>query len=90
MKFPITPLGELCFIEPESMDGLVQTLDASNALRGRIVAKGPGRPMPDGSSAPMDVKVGDYVRIKQGNAVEAVFGQKKHWIVRESDLLCVE
>lgn len=90
MTFPITPLGELCFIEPASMDGLVQTLDPAKALRGKIVATGPGRPMPDGSSAQMDVKVGDFVRIKQGNAVEAVFGQKMHWIVRESDLLCVE
>lgn len=90
MKFPVTPLGELCFIAPESMDGLIQTLDPAKALRGRIVAMGPGRPMPDGSAAPMSVQVGDVVRIKQGNAVEAVFDQKQHWIVRESDLLAVE
>lgn len=90
MKFPVTPLGELCFIQPESLDGLVQTLDPGKALRGRIVAAGPGRPLPDGSAAPMSVGVGDVVRIKQGNAVEAVFEQKRHWIVRESDLLAVE
>lgn len=90
MKFPVTPLGELCFIAPESLDGLIQTLDPGKSFRGRIVAAGPGRPMPDGSSAPMQVRVGDVVRIKQGNAVEAVFDQKMHWIVRESDLLAVE
>lgn len=90
MKFPVTPLGELCFIAPESLDGLIQTLDPGKSFRGRIVAAGPGRPMPDGSAAPMDVKVGDVVRIKQGNAVEGIFDQKMHWIVRESDLLAVE
>lgn len=90
MRFPVTPLGELCFIAPESLDGLIQTLDPGKSFRGRIVAAGPGRPMPDGSSAPMQVRVGDVVRIKQGNAVEAVFDQKMHWIVRESDLLAVE
>lgn len=90
MKFPVTPLGELCFIAPESLDGLIQTLDPGKSFRGRIVAAGPGRPLPDGSSAPMAVCVGDVVRIKQGNAVEAVFENKRHWIVRESDLLAVE
>ena len=90
MKFPVTPLGELCFIQPESVDGLVQTLDPAKALRGRVVAAGPGRPLPDGTSAPMQVRVGDVVHVKQGQAVESIFGQKRHWIVRESDLLCVE
>jgi co-chaperonin GroES (HSP10) len=90
VKFPVTPLGELCFIAPESLDGLIQTLDPGKSFRGRIVAAGPGRPMPDGSAAPMDVKVGDVVRIKQGNAVEGIFDRKMHWIVRESDLLAVE
>lgn len=87
---PIIPLGEICFIEPESLDGLVQTLDARKALRGRVVACGPGRPLTDGSAVPMEVKVGDVVRLKQGNAIEAIFTQKRTWIVRESDLLCVE
>lgn len=86
----MTPLGEICFVEPESADGLVKTLDPAKALRGRVVACGPGRPLPDGSSVPMQVKVGDVVRLKQGNAIEAVFTQKRTWIVRESDLLCVE
>lgn len=90
MSFPITPLGELCFVRPESLDELVQVLDERKSLRGIIVACGPGRPLPDGTSAPMEVEVGDIVRLKQGNAVEAVFDQQRHWIVRESDLLCVE
>lgn len=90
MSFPITPLGELCFVQPESIEGIVQVLDERKALRGRIVACGPGRPLADGNSAPMEVKVGDVVRLRQGNAVEAVFDQKRHWIVRESDLLCIE
>jgi co-chaperonin GroES (HSP10) len=90
MRFPVTPLGELCFIEPEAQARTIHILDERQALRGRVIARGPGRPMPDGSSAPMSVRVGDMVRIKQGNAVEAFFDQKRHWIVRESDLLAVE
>lgn len=89
MKYP-TPLGELCVIAPESLDGLVQTLDPRKAFRGRIMAAGPGRPLPDGSSAPMEVRVGDVVRIRQGNAVEGIYSGIRIWIVRESDLLAVE
>lgn len=84
------PLGELCFIEPEGEVRKIHILDERKALRGRVVACGPGRPLSDGSSAPMEVKVGDIVRLKQGNAIEAVFTQKRTWIVRESDLLCIE
>ena len=84
------PLGEICVIEPESIDGVIQTLDARKALRGRIVACGPGRPLPDGSAIPMQVKVGDVVRIKQGNAIDGIFNQKRIWVVNESALLAVE
>lgn len=89
MNYP-TPLGELCVIRPESLDGLVQTLDPRKAFRGRIITCGPGRPLPDGSSAPMEVKAGDIVRIKQGNAIEGIYSGIRIWIVRESDLLAVE
>lgn len=89
MNYP-TPLGELCVIRPESLDGLVQTLDPRKAFRGRIITCGPGRPLPDGSSAPMEVKAGDIVRIKQGNAIEGIYSGERIWIVRESDLLAVE
>lgn len=84
------PLGDLCFIEPEAEASAIHILDERKALRGRVVACGPGRPLSDGSAVPMEVKVGDIVRLKQGNAIEAIFTQKRMWIVREADLLCVE
>lgn len=86
----MTPLGEICLIEPEAQAALLVMLDARKSLRGRVIACGPGRPLPDGSCVPMEVKVGDFVRVKQGQAIEAVLANQRTWIVRESDLLCVE
>lgn len=82
------PLGELCVIAPCIDSPLL--LDPRIALRGRVMAAGPGRPLPDGRLAPMEVRENDVVRIKQGNAIEGIYQGKRIWIVRESDLLCIE
>jgi co-chaperonin GroES (HSP10) len=38
----------------------------------------------------MECGVGDVVRLKPANAIEAVFGQQHVWVVREEDVLAVE
>jgi co-chaperonin GroES (HSP10) len=90
-SFPIEPLGDLVFIVPESEDGLkIASIDARTSLRGRVVAVGPGLPLPEGGYLPCDVKVGDIVRLSPGRTIEAVFNQQRTWITRESTLLAVE
>lgn len=86
----IKPIGDLCVIAPESESGRVQLIDARTSLRGRIIACGPGLPLSNGDILPMEVREGDIVRIKRGNAIESIFEQKRHWIVKESDILAVE
>ena len=87
---PVQPIGDICFVKPEALNGIIQTLDERKALRGRIVACGPGRPLSCGGVVPMEVKVGDIVRVKQGQAIDAIFSSVRHWIVREEAILGIE
>lgn len=86
---PIQPIGDLLFVEPEANTSRIIT-DPRASWRGKVVAAGPGAPLPDGTLVPMEVGVGDYVRLKPTNAIESVFNQTRVWIVKESDVLAVE
>lgn len=92
MTFPVTPLGELIFVAPEpSVRGSRIVLsDERKSYRGRVLAAGPGIPLPDGSAIPMEVKVDDVVTYDRTTGIESVFDQRRVLIMRESDALTVE
>lgn len=88
---PIQPIGDLLFVEPAQLEASkIVIVDPRQAWRGKVVAAGPGAPLPDGTLVPMEVGVGDYVRLKPTNAIESVWNQTRVWIVREADVLAVE
>jgi co-chaperonin GroES (HSP10) len=88
--FPVSPIDDLVFVSPELSNAIVQQLDPRVALRGRVLAVGPGRRTSDGVLVEPDVKVGDVVRLAPGKAIEAVFDQRRVWVSRERELLAVE
>jgi co-chaperonin GroES (HSP10) len=91
MSFPLSPIGDLLFIEPMQVESTVAVVrDPRASLRGKVLAAGPGSPRTDGTCDPMEVKAGDIVRLKLSQAIDAVFGQQKVWVVKESDVLAVE
>jgi co-chaperonin GroES (HSP10) len=91
VSFPVKPIGSLLFVEPLQIESTVAVvIDPRKSWRGKVLAVGPGAPLPDGSTLPMECKVGDTVRLKPANAIEAVFGQQHVWVVREEDVLAVE
>lgn len=91
VSFPVKPIGSLLFVEPMQIESTVAVMiDPRKSWRGKVLAAGPGAPLPDGSALPMECKPGDIVRLKPTNAIEAVFGQQKVWVVRDEDILAVE
>jgi co-chaperonin GroES (HSP10) len=89
--FPVSPIGSLLFIEPLQLESTVAVvIDPRKSWRGKVLAAGPGAPLPDGSVTPMECKVDDIVRLKPANAIEAVFGQQKIWVVKDEDVLAIE
>jgi co-chaperonin GroES (HSP10) len=90
-SFSVSPIGDLLFVEPLQIESTVAVVrDPRASWRGKVLAAGPGAPRPDGTCAPMECKVGDIARLKPSNAIESVFGQKRIWIVCDSDVLAVE
>jgi co-chaperonin GroES (HSP10) len=92
MSFPVTPIGSLLFIEPLKIESetVVVLIDPRKSWRGKVLAAGPGAPLPDGSATPMECKVGDIVYLSPTQAIDAVFGQTPVWVVRDEDVLAVE
>ena len=56
--------------------------------KGKIVATGPGRLKEDGTRAPMNVKVGEFVLVNWGGT-DVEVGDEKYRIIQESDILAV-
>lgn len=88
-KFPVEPLGALLFVEP-AQASKIQLVDPRKAWRGKVLAAGPGEPLPEGGSRPMSVAVGDVVYLHPSRAIEGVFNQTRVWITDEKNVLAME
>jgi chaperonin GroES len=93
-EFPITPLGDLIFVRRENdyLGPIVQvSLErrVQKSLRGKVIAVGPGRPLPDGSAVPMELKIGDGVCFGIASGMEAKFEGIDILCMREEDVLGV-
>jgi co-chaperonin GroES (HSP10) len=86
----ITPIEDIVVVAPEIGAGAIEVLDPRSALRGRVLAVGPGRMTSDGVLIAADIRVNDMVRLSPGKSIEAIFDQKRVWITREREILAVE
>jgi hypothetical protein len=81
-QFPVQPIGSLLFVEPAQLESTVAVVvDPRSSWRGKVLAKGPDA---------KEVAVNDMVRMKPTQAIDAVFHQRRVWVVREEDVLAVE
>lgn len=92
--FPVTPLGDLIFVRrAEDHKGVIALVDPrcrqQKSLVGTVIAVGPGAPLPDGSSVPMELKVGDKVWFGSATGMEASFDGISLLCMRENDVLAV-
>ena len=56
---------------------------------GKVLAVGTGTILPNGKSVPLQVKVGDRVLFSKYGGTEVTFGNEKHLIMREDDILAI-
>ena len=78
-------------VETKSAGGIVLTGSAAEkSTRGKVLAVGKGRVLNDGTTHPLDVKVGDTVIFSDGYGVKAekIDGEEV-LIVHESDILAI-
>ena len=86
----MTPISDIVLVAPEIANAVIQQLDPRGALRGRVLAVGPGHITSEGVLVPTDLKVNDMVRLAPGKSIEAVFEQKRVWVTRAREILAVE
>jgi len=71
----------------DKSEGVIKLPDWQRILRGEVVAVGPGRMLPLGERAPMEVKVGDIVSFAATAGMDADFGVgKKVRLMRDTDV----
>jgi chaperonin GroES len=91
-KFPVQPLADLVFIRrADDYGGPLVRIPCrqQKSLVGVVIAVGPGRPLPDGSAVPMELKIGDKVWFGTCSGMEANFDGIDLLCMREEDVLAV-
>jgi chaperonin GroES len=71
-------------------DQMVGKTRIDNDLRkGTVVAVGPGRLYPNGSTTPLSLESGDFITFGRLSGVELVFEGSTYLVMSEKDVLCV-
>lgn len=91
----LKPLGDRLLVEPIEQEettasGIVLPDTAKEKpMQGKVLAAGPGARKDDGSRTPMDVSKGDVVLYAKYAGTEVKIGDKKHLILKETDVLAI-
>lgn len=91
----LRPLGDRLLVEPTEQEemtasGIVLPETAKEKpMQGKVLAAGAGARKDDGSRAEMEVKVGDIVLYAKYAGTEIKIENKKHLILKESDILAI-
>ncbi len=91
----LKPLGDRLLVEPIEQEettasGIVLPETAKEKpMQGKVLAVGPGARKDDGSRSQMDVSEGDVVLYAKYAGTEVKLGDKKHLILKETDVLAI-
>lgn len=91
----LKPLGDRLLVEPIEQEettasGIVLPETAKEKpMQGKVLAVGPGARKDDGSRSKMDVSEGDVVLYAKYAGTEVKLGDKKHLILKETDVLAI-
>lgn len=89
----LEPTGDIIVIRATEADrtdgGLVvpDTVDSQRKML--VIAAGPGKRLADGSRAPLNSKVGDWVVVKPHGAVGIDITGEKLWIAHDEDVVAI-
>jgi chaperonin GroES len=90
MIFEQELMGDLIAVLMEDPDpSVIQLPDWQRSLRGKVVAVGPGEPLPGGGSKPMETKVGDAIVFTATAGMESGYKGESIRIMRDEDVLAV-
>jgi chaperonin GroES len=71
----------------DKAEGVIKLPDWQRTLRGEVVAVGPGRMLPLGERAPMEVKIGDVVTFAATAGMDSEYGVgQKVRLMRDTDV----
>jgi len=91
----LRPLSDRIVIKPidreaKTASGIILPESArEKPQEGEVIAVGPGARNDKGDHMPLDIKVGDIVLYAKYAGTEVKLDDKKHLILRESDILAV-
>jgi co-chaperonin GroES (HSP10) len=79
-------VGELIAVQPiDPKPSKILLPDWQRTLRGKVLAVGPGEPLPEGGCTPMQTKVGDYILFGAATGMESSYGGIDIRIMRDRD-----
>jgi co-chaperonin GroES (HSP10) len=80
-------IGDLIAVQPmDPKPTRILLPDWQRTLRGKVLAIGPGAPLPDGSGiAPMECQVGDYVVFGAATGMETSYCGEMIRIMKDTD-----
>lgn len=96
MACKIRPLHELVIVrkldnEKKTAAGIVIPDSASDdkPFQGEVLAVGPGRVLPDGTTRPLEVKVGDRVLFERFSGMKIKYEDDEMIFLREDEVLAI-
>jgi chaperonin GroES len=95
-KMALKPMNDYLLIEPTKEDevtkgGIVipETAREERAVKGKVIAVGPGKLNDKGERVPLTIKVGQTVIFKKYAPDEIKVDDKEYYFVREDDILAI-
>lgn len=87
MKFPMQLLGDLIAVryEPVTHAGQIALPDWQRSYTGTVIAVGPGAPLTNGGTGPMETEVGDHISFGAAIGMEAVYDGGAIRIMRDTE-----
>ncbi len=95
-KMKIKPLNDYVLVEPIKEDevtkgGIIipETAREERAVKGKVIAVGPGKLNEKGERNPMNVKEGQVVLFKKYAPDEIKINDKEYYFIREDDIMAI-
>lgn len=87
VKFTQKLIGDMIAVEPEAQprDKKILLPDWQRTLRGTVLAVGPGKPLYNGETAPMQCQVGDTIVFGAATGMESQYKGALIRIMRDED-----
>lgn len=96
MACKIRPLHELLIVraldaEKKTAGGIVipETASEDKPAKGEVLAVGAGRILPDGTTRPLEVKVGDHVIYERFSGMKIKYEDEELTFLREDEVMAV-